>query len=273
MKTLYFDCTNGISGDMLLKGLMKISGAEKEIEEAMKNERLHGHHHHDGHDHGHAHHHHDGHDHGHAHHHHGHEHEDHHHGHEHHHDAHHHGHEEHGHGRSWTKVRELISCSGFSEEARKTALNIYGSIAEAEAKTHGETLETIHFHEVGRDEAIKNALGIGMALAAIAPDEIITSPIYDGKGTIICSHGEIPVPVPAVMALREKCSYEFRQADVNTEMVTPSGLAGIMGIGAVAADRTLQQLLENGELIMSTEARGSRDTGRDGLKVYLIKTE
>ena len=172
MKTLYFDCTNGISGDMLLKGLMKISGAEKEIEEAMKNACLSAHHHHDGHDHGHAHHHH------------GHEHEDHH-GHEHgehHHDAHHHGHEEHGHGRSWTKVRELISCSGFSEEARKTALNIYGRIAEAEAKTHGETLETIHFHEVGRDEAIKNALGIGMALAAIAPDEILTSPIYDGKG-------------------------------------------------------------------------------------------
>ena len=242
MKTIYFDCKNGISGDMVLKALMDLSGQRNAIEEALKNEHLHTHDDHDHHDHHHA------------------------------------------HGRSWLKVRELIDHSSFSDDSKQTALSIYQNIAEAEASVHGETLETIHFHEVGRDEAIKNALGIGMALESIEPLEILTSPIYDGKGTVVCSHGEIPVPVPAVMALRAKCTYDFKTADVNMEMVTPSGLASLMGIKAKPAVKTLQQLLETPvdrnsvgdsaprvKLIAETEAKGTRDTGRDGLRVYLLE--
>ncbi|MBQ3185267.1 MAG: DUF111 family protein [Firmicutes bacterium] len=243
MKTIYFDCKNGISGDMVLKALMDLSGQRKAIEEALKNEHLHTHDDHDHHDHHHA------------------------------------------HGRSWLKVRELIDHSSFSDDAKQTALSIYQNIAEAEASVHGETLETIHFHEVGRDEAIKNALGIGMALDAVKasaqgsdqdadePLEILTSPIYDGKGTVVCSHGEIPVPVPAVMALRAKCAYAFETADVNMEMVTPSGLASLMGIKAKPAVKTLQQILEDPRvsIIADTEAKGSRDTGRGGLRVYLLE--
>ncbi len=234
MKTLYFDCKNGISGDMVLKALMDFSGQREVIESALKNEQLVGenhehHHHHDNHD------------------------------------RHHH----HAHGRSWLKVRELINHSSFSEEAKAIALSIYQNIAEAEASVHGETLETIHFHEVGRDEAIKNALGIGMALETIKPDAILTSPIYDGHGTVVCSHGEIPVPVPAVMALRKKCTYDFETADVEMEMVTPSGLASLMGIGAVPAKEDVLADPSN-KRIAETEAKGSRDTGRDGLRVYLL---
>jgi len=233
MKTIYFDCKNGISGDMVLNALMDLSGQRNDIEEALKNEHLHTHDHHDDHDH---------------------------------HDHH------HAHGRSWLKVRELIDHSSFSDDAKQTALSIYQNIAEAEASVHGETLETIHFHEVGRDEAIKNALGIGMALEIIEPLEILTSLIYDGKGTVVCSHGEIPVPVPAVMALRAKCTYAFETADVNMEMVTPSGLASLMGIKAKPAVKTLQQILEDPRvsIIAETEAKGSRDTGRGGLRVYLL---
>ena len=231
---------------MVLKALMDLSGQRNAIEEALKNEHLHTHDHHDDHDH---------------------------------HDHH------HAHGRSWLKVRELIDHSSISDDAKQTALSIYQNIAEAEASVHGETLETIHFHEVGRDEAIKNALGIGMALDAVKaraqgsdqdvdePLEILTSPIYDGKGTVVCSHGEIPVPVPAVMALRAKCTYAFETADVNMEMVTPSGLASLMGIKAKPAVKTLQQLLEDPRvsIIAETEAKGGRDTGRGGLRVYLLE--
>ena len=215
---------------MVLKALMDLSGQRNAIEEALKNEHLHTHDDHD-----------------------------------------HHGHH-HAHGRSWLKVRALIDHSSFSDEAKQTAISIYRNIAEAEASVHGETLETIHFHEVGRDEAIKNALGIGMALETIKTDEILTSPIYDGKGTVVCSHGEIPVPVPAVMALRAKCTYTFETADVNMEMVTPSGLASLMGIKVKPAVKTLQQILEDPRvsIIAETEAKGSRDTGRGGLRVYLL---
>ena len=235
---------------MVLKALMELSGRKKQIEEALQKEHLHDHDDHL-HDHSRTH--------------------------------------EHSHGRSWLKVRRLIEHSSFSDKAKEIAISIYQNIAEAEAKVHGETLETIHFHEVGRDEAIRNALGIGMALDIIGgsdtdpeaePITVVTSPICDGHGTVVCSHGEIPVPVPAVMALREKCTYTFETADVNMEMVTPSGLASLMGIKAKPAVKTLQQILaakdDSGAprvtLIAETEAKGSRDTGRAGLRVYLLNS-
>ena len=173
-------------------------------------------------------------------------------------------HSAHSHGRSYKEVREMINGSGFSQKARETALRIYGHIAEAEAKVHGKTPETVHFHEVGRDEAVKNALGIGMALEIIAPDKVTVSTICDGSGTVVCSHGEIPVPVPAVQALREKCSYSFETVDVDMEMVTPSGLAAVMGIGAEPGEMA-------GDIIKKAEAAGMRDTGRGGFKAYITE--
>ncbi|MCI5536986.1 MAG: LarC family nickel insertion protein, partial [Clostridiales bacterium] len=250
MKVLYFDCTNGISGDMLLNALMELGECRAEVEAAINNESLsHVHHSHN---------------------------EE---------NAHHHDHTHHG--RSYKEVKHLIECSGFTRKSREYAEAIYRNIAEAEAEVHGESLETIHFHEVGRDQAIKNALGIGMAMEKIAPDITAVSPIYDGRGTVVCSHGEIPVPVPAVRALMKRSTFAFRQAEVDTEMVTPSGLAGLMGIGAMPessgtgaqtayfGDETAkcQYKPDSYTVIKETEVHGARTTGRGGLKAYLIRIE
>lgn len=227
MKILYFDGSNGISGDMLLKAVSRLSRNEEKIYEVMRHEVMGSQ------------------------------------------EEQNHIHDGHHHGRSYKKVRELIENSGFSFASKKTALKIYEYIAQAEAKVHGETLETVHFHEVGRNEAVKNALAVGMAIEYICPDKIMVSPIYDGKGKIICSHGEIDVPVPAVMALRENCGYCFKTADVNTEMVTPSGLAGLMGIGAEAAED--EDIVKKATVMDKIVVKGSRDTGRPGLTAYILK--
>ena len=93
MKILYFDCSNGISGDMLLNAVSSLSGNGPRIYEMMEKETLKGEH--EGHDDREK----------------------------------HHGHS-HGHGRSFRKVREIIEESGFSEAAKETALDIYSHIAE-----------------------------------------------------------------------------------------------------------------------------------------------
>ena len=231
MKILYFDCSNGISGDMLFYAAADLSGKKNEIIEeremlSFSEDEGHGHSHGDKHSHSHS------------------------------------------HGRSYVEVKQMIEKSQVSEKAKEYALRIYGCIAKAEAAVHGATLETVHFHEVGRDEAIKNALATGMAVEAIAPDRVFVSPIYDGHGSIVCSHGKIPVPVPAVKALMEESLYIFKTADIDTEMVTPSGLAGLMGIGAEPAPEAAENL---GKIIKEAEAKGRRDTGLPGLKAYIIR--
>lgn len=236
MKTLYIDCTAGVSGDMLLNALAEIAGEEIRVPEIDHDRR----------------------------------------------------HDRDHHGRSYRAVQRIIghmADAGISETARQYALNIYAILAKAEASVHGMSLETVHFHEVGRDRAVRNALGIGMALEKLGFDpmpaksagRIVVSPIYDGQGFVDCAHGRIPVPVPAVSAMMDECGeskgpghgYEFRTAEeVDTEMVTPSGLAAVMGIGAEPAEKGFAVM---GSITAEAQAEGTRDTGRGGLRVYLIE--
>ena len=163
MNRLYFDCSNGISGDMVLNGLAALGVPSEEIAEALKGVipcgGCCGH----GHD-----------------------------------------HDTHSH-RGYIEIKEMILNSGLSDNAKQTACNIYQTIAEAEAEVHGTLLEETHFHEVGRDEAILNIMGVAFCLDRLQIKEIYCGTICDGHGFIQCSHGEIPVPVPAVMAMSKNC--------------------------------------------------------------------
>ena len=239
MKTVYIDCTNGISSDMVLKALLSAGADEKFVEncqekmhQAMHQQDVLGGHSHD----------------------HGHEHP---HGHEHVHD---HGHEhshDHGGQRGYGQITELIKNAGLDDETRGYLSNIYTAIAKAEARVHGATLETVHFHEVGRAEAILNLTGVAAAAASLKADQIICSPVHDGHGTIKCSHGIIAVPVPAVATMKDQCDYEFIQDDVETEMVTPSGLGVLIGLGARCGKKP------EGTPASQGEGKGSRDIGRE----------
>lgn len=230
---LYFDCTSGVSSDMVLKALIQLGGETGEAEKLDLPDHSHDHSHsHEGHEHDHGHHH------------------------------HHHGH------RSHQEVKKLIMDSDLSEEVKDTALAVYQVIARGEAKVHGDTIEEVHFHEVGRDEAIRNIVGIAAALKSLQITDIYCSALHDGKGFIECSHGTIPVPVPAVMAMRENCDYKFVTEEIETELVTPSGLGILMGIGARYTGE-----MPPGKIVKTALAKGGRDTGKEGLKACLIQGE
>ena len=170
------------------------------------------------------------------------------------------------HGASYNAVRRAVSEMPVSGEVKDTALSIYDVIAQAESEVHRATPETVHFHEVGRTEAVINIVRISYMLHLISPDRIVCSDIHDGKGTIECSHGIIPVPVPAVKAMMKRCSgYVFVTDDVETEMVTPSGLASLIGMGAEHGERP------EGTVCLKGTGYGKRETGKGGMEIYLIE--
>lgn len=249
MKALYIDCTNGVSGDMVLMALTELGADEAEIEKTVMKIDMgscccdHDHEHGHGHDHEH---HHD-------------------HDHEHGHDHHHH----HDHQRSFRQIEAMINEADIDNAVKEKAVAIYKAIALAEAEVHGADLETVHFHEVGRDRAIMNVVGTAAAVSMLEAEEIYVSPLHDGQGTIICSHGEIPVPVPAVAAMKKQCDYEFVTEDIDMEMVTPSGLGTLIGLGAVRCDAASAE--ELGTVVRTGEGVGTRDTGRGGLVISLIE--
>lgn len=225
MKVLYFDCSSGISGNMTLGALMelidepdylqnqlaklKVDGYHLHISKTKKNgitgtyvdvhleeHHEHGHHHHEhSHDH-----------------------------HEHNHDHHIHSHGHHVH-RNLFDVNKIIDDSEIDEKAKELAKKIFLRVALAESKVHNETLENVHFHEVGAIDSIVDIIGTAILITKIAPDKIYSSIVNDGYGFIECAHGTISVPVPATSEIFASSNVISRQIDVDTELVTPTGAA------------------------------------------------
>ncbi|GFI60963.1 pyridinium-3,5-bisthiocarboxylic acid mononucleotide nickel insertion protein [Clostridiales bacterium] len=294
MKTLYFDCSAGISGDMTLGALLdlgidrekfllelaklNVEGYRISFGKAVKNgigankvdvdielpgydrdgqplENTTEHH-----DHEHHHHEHD-HDHEHHHHEHDHDHEHHHHehdhDHEHHHHEHDHNHEHHHHEhRNLADVFKIIDNSGLSDNTKELSKKIFMRVAEAESKVHNEPLDKVHFHEVGAIDSIVDIVGTAICIDMLKPERIFASVVNDGHGFIMCQHGQIPVPVPATAQIFANSNVISRQIDVDTELVTPTGAA------------IISELAESfGQMpVMSTEKIGM-GAGRKDIKI------
>lgn len=238
MKILYFDCFSGISGDMTMGALLDAGGDAEalkrdlaklnlgdafhlHIQKKLKNGVMSTHvdvatdHVHGDHDHEHDHEHH--HDHDHDDHDHDHEHE---HDHEHHHD---HGHtHEHVH-RGLSDVTAVIEQSDLEPEVKETAKKIFRTLAEAEAKMHGTTVDEVHFHEVGAIDAIVDVCGAAILLHQLKPDRIVCSKINVGTGYVQCAHGLFPVPAPAVAEILRGEPYFMGPG--RGELCTPTGAA------------------------------------------------
>ena len=146
---------------------------------------------------------------------------------DHHHDDHHHhgDHHHHSHGRTYADIRHLIETSQLSGPVRQMALAVFLEIGQAEAAVHGVPLDQVHFHEVGAIDSIVDIVGAAIALDYLKIDRILSSPLHDGSGSILCQHGAMPVPVPAVMKMLENTDIPFVTGTSDTELVTPTGFS------------------------------------------------
>ncbi len=132
----------------------------------------------------------------------------------------------HMHGRSWRDVRALITAAPLAEPVRDRALDVFGRLARAEARAHGTDPDDVHFHEVGALDAIADIVGVCAAVHSLGPDRIVVSPVVVGWGTQVRgSHGAIPVPGPAVIAVLAEVEAPVMGGPAPYEMTTPTGAA------------------------------------------------
>ena len=161
--------------------------------------------------------------------------------------------------RHYSDIKEMILNSGITETAKTYALAIFNVIAEAEAFVHEVDLAEVAFHEVGALDSIIDIVGTAVAIDILGVREFYCSALHDGCGTVMCQHGQIPVPVPAVMEMAKEAGIPIIiEEAVKTEMITPTGFGIIKGLGAVFKSR-LGILPEK-----TGYGFGKRDTGRLG---------
>ena len=124
-------------------------------------------------------------------------------------------------------ILEIIEQGDLPAEVKHSSASVFRRIAECEARIHGAAVDEIHFHEIGAVDSIVDIVGASFALHELRVQRIVSSPLNLGSGTVRTAHGIMPVPAPATAALLSGApSYG---SEVDGELVTPTGAALITG--------------------------------------------
>ena len=130
--------------------------------------------------------------------------------------------------RSWTDIRAMILEAHLPEAIRARAVSVFAGLAEAEARAHGIPAAEVHFHEVGAWDSIADVVGVCAALHDLGVTRLTAGPIALGSGQVQTSHGQIPVPVPAVLEL--SAGWQVLAGGPG-ELTTPTGMALVSVLG------------------------------------------
>ena len=249
MSNIYFECNNGISGDMAVAALLDAGASREKLEKALdsintENEfsytikdikvnsikatdfdvilkEHHSFEHHQEHHHRHCH-------------------------------------------RNLADVITVIDKADISENAKSLAKKIFTIVAESEAAVHALPINEVHFHEVGAVDSIADIVGFSVLYDDINPEKVFFSALTEGTGTVECQHGVMNVPVPAVCEISSKYRLPLKITTNNGEMVTPTGAA------IVAALYTGEKLPEEIIIEKTGNGAGKRPYPNPVLRVILF---
>jgi len=243
---LYFECANGISGDMSVGALLDLGANKDKLEKALKSLGLNDEfiykisevkinsikatdfdvilkeHHHK------------------------------------------HHHEHHHHHRNLSDVISIINKADTTDSAKNLAKKIFNIVAQAESKVHKLPLDEVHFHEVGAIDSIVDIVSFAVLFDDINPKKVYFKALTEGQGTVECQHGTMNVPVPAVCEIASKYQLPLKITDNEGEMITPTGAA------IAAALYTGEKLPETCIIKKVGNGAGKRPYKNPVLRVFII---
>jgi hypothetical protein len=124
--------------------------------------------------------------------------------------------------RTYRDITAMISRAPLSEAVKARSLEIFRLLGEVEARIHGQSLDTVHFHELGGLDSIVDVVGVALGLERLGVSRVFCSPLPMGWGMIAASgHGRLPNPAPATLELLK--GLPVYGTDLPGELVTPTG--------------------------------------------------
>ncbi|MBU0663710.1 MAG: nickel pincer cofactor biosynthesis protein LarC [Proteobacteria bacterium] len=127
------------------------------------------------------------------------------------------------HFRNLASILDILQASDLSPIIIDQASAVFRKLACAEAKVHGQPMETIHFHELGAIDTILDVVGVTFGLHHLGIGRLVSSPLPWVHGFVDCAHGHLPLPAPAVCELLT--GVPVYAVDLAQELVTPTGAA------------------------------------------------
>lgn len=123
-------------------------------------------------------------------------------------------------------IIEKIRRSALEPESQARAVHLFERLAEAESAIHDTPMEKVHLHEVGALDSVIDIVGAVYGFDWFGIEDIVSSPLNVGGGTVRCAHGDFPVPAPATARLLAGVPV---YGNGTSELVTPTGALLVTG--------------------------------------------
>lgn len=169
--------------------------------------------------------------------------------------------------RTLSKVAEIIENSSLSQKAKSLAMEIFEVVAESEGKAHGIDKSEVIFHERGAMDSIIDIVSIAICIDNLNIDECFVSNLREGYGRIRTRVGYLPIPTPAVKNVVDRFGAVLERVELPYEFITPTG------ISALAVLTNFKNIdLEEDKIIKIGYGRGKRNYETPcTLKIILFK--
>ncbi len=140
------------------------------------------------------------------------------------------------HERKGIEIKEIIEKSAeklkISESAKTFAVKTIETLIHAESKIHGEPEDSVHFHEAASFDTVVDILGTAIALDDLDcfDDDIVVTPVAIGGGTVTFSHGISSNPTYAVLEIFRESGIITAGGNVKDELTTPTGASILVNL-------------------------------------------
>lgn len=119
-------------------------------------------------------------------------------------------------------IMKMVDDLRLSVKVSADVKALLSALFEAESVVHGGIpIQDIHHSRLGTMDAVIDIVGVSILMEELAADRVISSPVHVGSGQIHCRGGILPVPAPATeYILRGLPCYKGNRPG---EFCTPTG--------------------------------------------------
>lgn len=131
-------------------------------------------------------------------------------------------------------ILQLSDKIELSQSAKVFAKESIKSLIKAESKIHGEPVESVHFHEASSIDTVIDIIGSAMALDNLKffSDDIISTPVAVGGGTLNFSHGIASNPASAILEIFRGSDIIISGGQAKEELTTPTGASLLVNLAS-----------------------------------------
>ncbi len=122
-------------------------------------------------------------------------------------------------------IQDTLNKIEISKNAKEFAISSINKLIKSESQIHGVSEDSVHFHEASSIDTVIDIVGTAIALDELHffDDEIISTNVAVGSGTVTFSHGTTSNPAGAILEIFKNSNIIISGSQIKDELTTPTG--------------------------------------------------